>query len=321
MPVTVQRADFVGFEALRNAVQDSPVDIVQLGLGQMTGTLVHASVGTLGISTGRFSRAMRSLGALSGHRWALGMVLNAPASMQQINVTPGDLIILKSHQELFTHFPTQNFYAATFLTETELFDYLESQQPGASTSAVLRQSTAVLAAPPDLAEARVNQFRTLLKVICNEGPEMSEEAADFYRRNLLELVTSPLLEREEKRESKFHLSKRRLVREIDHYLTDAGSRPIHISEICEQFHITRRTLHRTFNDVYGIPPITFLRRKRLGDVHSALLNGDSATMVKHVAREHGFIELGRFAVEYRRLFGELPSTTLRRAIQWMRVFA
>ena len=61
-----------------------------------------------------------------------------------------------------------------------------------------------------------------------------------------------------------------------------------------------------------MPPIAFLRRKRLGDVHRALLMAGRSTSIREVAVEHGFIELGRFAREYRRHFGELPSTTLRR---------
>jgi len=35
-------------------------------------------------------------------------------------------------------------------------------------------------------------------------------------------------------------------------------------------------------------------------------------MVKEIAIEHGFVELGRFAGDYRRMFGELPSETLQR---------
>jgi AraC family ethanolamine operon transcriptional activator len=103
-----------------------------------------------------------------------------------------------------------------------------------------------------------------------------------------------------------------LVREVDHYLSEAGSRPIHISELCERFNVHRRRLHRAFDEVLGVPPITFLRRKRLSDVHTALLLAGPAATVKQIAIEHGFLELGRFSAACRRMFGELPSTTLRR---------
>jgi transcriptional regulator GlxA family with amidase domain len=106
-----------------------------------------------------------------------------------------------------------------------------------------------------------------------------------------------------------------LVREVDRYMIDAGSRPIHISELCETFNVGRRMLHRAFIEAVGIAPITFLRRKRLGDVHTALLMGGPDTTVKDVAIEHGFLELGRFAGAYRRLFGELPFRTLQRRIR------
>jgi hypothetical protein len=45
----------------------------------------------------------------------------------------------------------------------------------------------------------------------------------------------------------------------------------------------------------------------------ALILADPRTMtVTEIAANHGFWELGRFAVTYQQLFGEAPSVTLRR---------
>jgi transcriptional regulator GlxA family with amidase domain len=76
--------------------------------------------------------------------------------------------------------------------------------------------------------------------------------------------------------------------------------------------VSRRTIHRAFHDVMGIGAITFLRNKRLGDVHSALLR-DGHVLVRDIAKQHGFLQPGKFTQEYRRLFGERPSETVSRA--------
>jgi AraC-like DNA-binding protein len=55
----------------------------------------------------------------------------------------------------------------------------------------------------------------------------------------------------------------------------------------------------------------WLRRMHL--VRWALRSADAEkTTVTAIATDHGFWELGRFAVAYRSLFGEAPSAALRR---------
>ena len=78
--------------------------------------------------------------------------------------------------------------------------------------------------------------------------------------------------------------------------------------------MTERTLRAAFQDYFGIGPVQYLKIRTLNMARDALLNSDPAlTTVTGVATRFGVWELGRFARDYRLLFGELPSQTLRRA--------
>ena len=107
------------------------------------------------------------------------------------------------------------------------------------------------------------------------------------------------------------ISAMKLVRSVEDYLQMTGDRPLHISEICSKLHLSRRSLHRAFQEIFGIGPVTFLRQKRLCAVHSILRDScPGTTKVGRVAMRQGFIELGRFSHDYRIMFGEYPSQTL-----------
>jgi len=87
---------------------------------------------------------------------------------------------------------------------------------------------------------------------------------------------------------------------------------VHISEVCRQLRVPRRTLHRAFDEALGIGPIAFLKHRRLCGAHTALRSGipDGLT-ISDLAIRHGFQNVGRFAGYYQELFGEYPSETRR----------
>jgi AraC family ethanolamine operon transcriptional activator len=104
----------------------------------------------------------------------------------------------------------------------------------------------------------------------------------------------------------------KVVHQVEEYLDAAEPAPIHISQICSHMHLSRRTLHRAFNDALGIGPIAFLRHRRLCAVHTALREPNDIRTISDIALLYGFQNLGRFASYYRELFGEYPSETRRR---------
>src|SRR5208282_237053 len=76
--------------------------------------------------------------------------------------------------------------------------------------------------------------------------------------------------------------------------------------------VSQRTLRTAFHEYFGTGPAQFLKLRALYQARQALRGSDpSKTTVAEVATRFGIWEFGRFARDYRSLFGELPSETLR----------
>jgi AraC-like DNA-binding protein len=58
--------------------------------------------------------------------------------------------------------------------------------------------------------------------------------------------------------------------------------------------------------------MSYLHDLRMAAAHRDLLGSDGKQVVADVALRWGFTHLGRFAAEYRKRFGQLPSQTLKR---------
>jgi AraC-like DNA-binding protein len=104
----------------------------------------------------------------------------------------------------------------------------------------------------------------------------------------------------------------RTMTRFEDYLAARQCEPIYLAEICAAIGVTERTLRAYCHDTFKVGPVHFLWLRRMHLARRALLQADPAsTTVTEVATDHGFWELGRFSVEYRSLFGESPSVTLR----------
>jgi len=107
---------------------------------------------------------------------------------------------------------------------------------------------------------------------------------------------------------------RELVDEAEQLTLSDVNEPLHISALCLALAVSERTLRKAFHTIHGLPPCRHLRMLRLSRARRALqgANGEPTT-VTEIAMHFGFLELGRFSVEYRKLFGESPSQTLSQA--------
>jgi AraC family transcriptional regulator, ethanolamine operon transcriptional activator len=88
--------------------------------------------------------------------------------------------------------------------------------------------------------------------------------------------------------------------------------PLTTFDLCRELQVSERTLQYAFREVRGMSPMAYYKAKRLNAVRQDLRGEGADTATVHeVAQRWGFWHTGEFAADYRRLFGELPSQTLR----------
>lgn len=88
---------------------------------------------------------------------------------------------------------------------------------------------------------------------------------------------------------------------------------VSVAALAARVGTTERSLHRAFSEHFDLSPKRYLQAARLNAARRALrtAEADGAT-VAEVAGRFGFWHTSQFAADYRRLFGERPSETLRR---------
>lgn len=170
----------------------------------------------------------------------------------------------------------------------------------------------LLRAPAETADCaeRGRALLALQSVLSNRAAA-SREA----RHRLQECVLQILLEGLET-DTSFDLRvptavRRRIGRAAEEVIRARLDDPPSLREICELLGVPERTLHYAFQECFGMPPKTYLRGLRLSAAYRRLRQGQGPVTV--VAADLGLFHFGRFSIEYRAMFGETPSATLRRA--------
>jgi AraC family ethanolamine operon transcriptional activator len=159
-----------------------------------------------------------------------------------------------------------------------------------------------------------------------------------YMQELMQLIEqqSPLLQRPDyhqmifgdvfpllidaipRREPKFRLSphprhQAQLVRRAREYIAAHIHEPLTLKDLYAALGVSRRTLFYSFESVFGVTPMEYIKVQRLQGARRMLKQANPTTAsVAAVAHQWGFWHSGLFAKAYKAMFGELPSETLRK---------
>jgi len=299
------------FEGLHQAIQGSHVDVMQLGHGKFRGALSHVGIGDFSLSISSFSVGVRTQRISTDDKLVVGMLLDAEDRVTHwsFDMRPADVLVMPPCTEHDGIFHGAAAYAAIRLDLSEIMLLFKGEARLSDPAAWLEKNH--FRADPSTVVAARHRLPLMVSHLARQQIAMSDAVADFWKRSIVDAMTGTIMNSLPPDSRGPLPSASHLVGKVDDYLEAAGARPVHISEICAQLNVSRRSLHRAFYEVLGMGPITFLRHKRLCAIHSVLRDSDPATVtVAQAAIQHGFIELGRFSHYYHSLFGEYPSETL-----------
>lgn len=174
--------------------------------------------------------------------------------------------------------------------------------------------------------------RNLLPVDVDEGERVGTELSRFldafrqqpaafdnpvaskrFRDEVLSMLLELFNPEHAKKRDLTHATYAEIVSRSERILQQRADEPQTVLDLCVALRCSRRTLQTSFQRVANVSPIEYLRSVRLNGVRRLLRSTQQdELMVGDAAAQWGFTHPSYFAREYRGLFGELPSQTLRK---------
>lgn len=106
------------------------------------------------------------------------------------------------------------------------------------------------------------------------------------------------------------LSRRHVVARLGELMGDPSHFRYSVSEMAQYAGVSERTFNSVCVERFGVGPKRLVQLRKLNDIHRALQRALPGDTVSEIASRHGVFEWGRFAANYRDLFGVSPSVTL-----------
>ena len=286
----------------------------QISPGAFHGGLLHTQVGSLGIFRNRWERAIHYRGGAPEGTIGIGLNMAQTGEPRWLGqrVAFDELIIQRCG--------TEAEYLSGALWDSVVFAIPEAELAQQLTDITHNDPEAILHGlsfarlTPQLAaqlrQASLTYLDTAARSLATPGapsplPAMAASLVGLIARALVSArppcAPKPSLNRQ-----------RQLIRKAENYVAHLTNQPLRIGQLCREIDVSERTLRDAFYKVTDTSPLAYLKTQQLNRVYRVLRDVDpDEVLIKQVAVANGFSHLGQFCKDYKQLFGELPSETLR----------
>ncbi|PSF35006.1 AraC family transcriptional regulator [Aphanothece hegewaldii CCALA 016] len=155
-------------------------------------------------------------------------------------------------------------------------------------------------------------LQNLFTMIQLQPQQVLKPETQILIRQAFILLMLDLLDSNQNRLALRPSSRYQLIKQAEGILMENLKCPITVYDLCTKLHVSERTLWYGFQECFGMPPMAYLKTQRLNKIRQQLkASTASQTTVTDVATQWGFWHMGQFAKDYKKMFGESPSETLR----------
>ena len=309
---------FTDFDAFAGALRDVDGSLMLTHVLERKWVYTYRAVGRLDIACGHAGSGALFRGT-ARHPGCLFCIdaTNPPAfAFNGARVGSACLAVLGSRAEAYIASQRRSDWLTVFVPQDVLIAH--AAQYGFDAEVLLSSFSVITPAPGTI--ARLRQIVGRLAVDDRDtpwildDPQVGAAAASELLIAALDCLApaAPYPGLADNTHSRRQASHAKLVHDAVERL-EAGTADDHVQvgDVAEAVAVSERTLRNAFSEYTGVSPARYMKLRRLHRVHHALRNATPAeNTVTQLESRFGVWEFGRFAREYRELFGELPSETL-----------
>lgn len=283
----------------------------QLSSGKFAGSITEVRLPGMHLFLEETLGELYQIGKLPDGLGAFGvpLKLNGPASFCGTPCEGTAMHVFSGDNAFEFHTPAGLLMAGVVLSEDQLFEAMSEKEqslvrPGLADPHLRRTAAAHVQGLRQLITGVFDVLRGAPQLIDNI------EIVNALKNALISNLAQAVLGDRVVHDAPLAASKRwQVVTAMREYVVANPDKPITVGELCLNLGVSRRTLQYCVQDVLGLSPAEFLRIVRLNGARRAIKSSRSVT---EAATLWSFWHFGRFAHDYKQLFGELPSETFQR---------
>ena len=304
---------FTDFDELSESLRYWNITITQLQTGKFSNTLKQLSTGNIQLTFASFGGVTQQVGDLP------------PGETIALLADPTSQIVWrkkKSQENSLLMFPDKSELDAltkgsqnSVFTITLAKDMLRTQFTEKEYDTYQQLSGRELITLPEYQMRMLRRNCQKYFQTIERDPELS--SSHFFQHaiedELSSIVCNAFLSADTPPRTGSRTSSVKTWRNIENCIEMSIALPIKVGNLCKTAGVSERTLLRLFHERFGMSPKTYLTWNRFNKVRRELKKYKKGSVkISDIANAFGFWHMGQFAADYRRLFDELPSETLKK---------